>query len=107
MLRIACLAREDHGLSIWGVSAASCRGLAWRGIRGEARMRRAKRFRAAHQVGTGTGVTMVQEISKTNNPPKNIRALTAPDQRPSPKQLGRASCTGDIKLGNKNVRGKR
>jgi iron complex outermembrane receptor protein len=31
---------------------------------------------------------MVQEISKTNNPPKNIRALTAPDQRRSPNNWG-------------------
>jgi len=116
MLRIACLAREDHGLSIWGVSPASCRGLAWAaplrtsfeihagaeliiadagenrysliGIRGEARVRWAKRFRAARQVGSCTGFAIVQEISKTNNPPKNVRALTAPDQRRSPNNWG-------------------
>jgi hypothetical protein len=69
------------------------------GIRCEAGMRRANLFRAAHQAGRCVGSAIIQEISKTNNPPKNIRALTVPDQTRSPNNWGDLVAQKIFKLG--------
>jgi hypothetical protein len=65
-----------------------------------------KAVRICSSTSQAHGLGRIQEISKTNNPQKKVRALAAPDGRGSPENWGALVAVKIIKLGNIDVRGK-